>query len=132
MPLDANQPHQNGKNDQSRKKALLFLGIALLLGGILVRKMTDQSLTGLALILMGVGLKTYYIVDAARSGLYRPGPELWLLFVGLALFLGGLYLSRSGTPSFVDPLYLILTGLTLKALFVIRFIQLMRKARQTA
>ena len=108
------------------------MGIALLLGGILVRKMTDQSLTGLALILMGVGLKTYYIVDAARSGLYRPGPELWLLFVGLALFLGGLYLSRSGTPSFVDPLYLILTGLTLKALFVIRFIQLMRKARQTA
>lgn len=124
--------HQNKKAQPASKKGLLFAGIALLVLGILVRKMTDLGLVGLMLILLGVGLKTYYIVDAARSGLYKPGRELWLLFAGLALFLGGLYLRRSGTEVLIDPIYLIVIGLVLKVLFVIRFIQLVRRERMTA
>ena len=87
---------------------------------------------GLLLILLGVGLKTYYIVAAVRSGIYKPGAELWLLFSGLVLFLGGLYLRRSGADAWIDPIYLILIGLTLKVLFVIRFIQIVRRARNAA
>jgi hypothetical protein len=111
-------------------KSILFAGIILLVAGIVIRKATGFSIAGLIVILLGVGCKTYYIIGAIRSGLYRPGPEIWLLFVGLALFLGGLYLR--GSDFFIDPVYLIGLGLTMKILFVIRFIQLVRHSRQAS
>ena len=132
MNLNRKRDQQTNPSRTSAKKSLLFAGIILLVVGILVRKMTDFSLIGLLLILLGVGLKTYYIVEAARSGIYKPGRELWLLFSGLALFLGGLYLKRSGSDAWIDPIYLIVIGLTLKVLFVIRFIQIVRKTRNAA
>ena len=110
------------------KKPVLFSGIGFLIAGILVRKLTDFQVLGLLLILLGVGLKTYYIIRAIRSGLYEPGKELWLLFVGLSLFLGGLYLR--GENSVLNPTYLIVFGLGLKVLFIIRFIQIVRINRQ--
>jgi len=115
-------------NTQAAPKQILFVGIGLLVIGILVRKMTSFSLAGLMLILVGVGFKTFYILAAIRSGVYKPGRELWLLFVGLGLFLGGLYMRR--TDFVINPLYLILTGLTMKVLYVVRFIQLVRQSRQ--
>ena len=102
----------------------LFLGIALLVAGIVMRKLTDYSLVGLAMILSGVALKTYYIIGKARSGEYRPGSELWFLFLGLALFFLGLYLKNR--ESVIEPLYLILTGIALKVVFIIKFIRLTR------
>lgn len=109
-------------------KPILFAGILLLLVGIVVRKVTSFPSLGLIMILLGIGCKTFYIIAAIREGLYRPGPEIWLLFVGLALFLCGLYLR--GTDFFINPVYLIFTGLTMKVLFVLRFIQLIRRVRQ--
>ncbi len=107
----------------------MFSGIGFLIAGILVRKLSDFQMLGLLLILLGVGLKTYYIIRAIRSGLYEPGKELWLLFVGLSLFLGGLYL-RGENYSVLNPTYLIFCGLGLKVLFIIRFIQIVRIKRQ--
>lgn len=124
--------HQTKSSPSPAKKTWLFAGIVLLVAGILVRRMTDFPMIGLLMIFLGVGLKTYYIVAAARSGIYKPGAELWLLFSGLVLFLGGLYLRRSGAEVGIDPIYLILIGLTLKALFVIRFIQIVRRVRNAA
>ncbi len=109
-------------------KNVLFAGILLLLVGIVVRKATSFASVGLIMILLGVACKTYYIVGAIRAGVYRPGAEIWLLFVGLALFLGGLYLRSTGFV--IDPLYLIVTGLALKILFVVRFVQLIRQSRR--
>ena len=116
---------------KSPKKAILFTGIGLLVLGIVLRAATDSRLAGLFLILTGVSLKTYYIIAAVRSGLYKPGKELWLLFIGLACFLSGLYLRGTDLP--VDPIYLIVLGLGLKILFIIRFIQMVRieRARHT-
>lgn len=114
-------------NMKPAKKQVLFAGIGLLVIGIVVRKFTAYSLTGLIMILVGVGFKTFYIISMIRSGVYKPGRELWLLFVGLALFLGGLYLRRKGF--IVDPIYLILTGLALKVAFILRFIQLVRQGK---
>ena len=111
----------------SPKKSVLFTGIGVLVFGIVLRAATDSRLAGLLLILLGVSLKTYYIVAAIRSGLYKPGNELWLLFIGLACFLSGLYLR--GTNYVVNPIYLIVFGLSLKILFIIRFIQLVRMER---
>ena len=110
------------------KKTVLFAGIGLLIAGILLRKLSDFPALGLSLILLGVGFKTYYILRAARSGLYAPGKELWLLFVGLTLFLGGLYLR--GMDMNFNSTYLIVLGLVLKVLFIIRFIQIVRTHRE--
>ena len=110
------------------KKAVLFSGIGFLILGILLRKTTDYPALGLMLILGGVALKTYYIIQAIRSGLYPPGLELWFLFVGLALFLTGLYLR--GQEFIVNPNYLIVFGISLKVLFIVRFIQIVRVSRR--
>jgi len=112
------------------KKPVLFAGISFLILGILLRKISDYPTIGLFLILLGVGLKTYYIIQAIRSGLYRPGKELWLLFIGLALFLGGLYLR--GEAFIFNPTYMIILGLGLKILFILRFIQIVRLNREKA
>ncbi len=110
------------------KKAVLFSGIGFLILGIVLRKVTDYPSIGLILILTGVGLKTYYIIQAIRIGLYTPGAEIWFLFAGLALFLMGLYLR--GKEFFIDPNYLIVLGISLKILFIVRFIQIVRNNRQ--
>lgn len=110
------------------KKLILFSGIAMLIIGILLRKLSEYPSTGLLMILIGVGLKTYYIIKAIRSGLYQPGKEIWFLFIGLTLFLGGLYLR--GKEFVLDSTYLIVLGLGLKVLFIIRFIQIVRLNRQ--
>ena len=113
---------------ESPKKPILFFGIGLLIAGILLRRLSDYQNLGLLVILFGVGLKTYYIIRAIRSGLYTPGKEIWLLFAGLTFFLGGLYLR--GESIVVKPTYLIVFGLSLKVLFIIRFIQKVRINRQ--
>jgi hypothetical protein len=111
------------------KKTVLFAGIGLLVAGILVRKLSGYPHPGLILILLGVGLKTYYIIQAIRSEIYQPGREMWFLFVGLTLFLGGLYLR--GKDFFLNPTYLIILGLGLKIFFIVRFIQIVRVNRKT-
>ena len=108
----------------------LFLGILLLLAGILMRKLPGYAMVGLAMILIGVGLKTYYIISKARSGDYKPGAELWYLFLGLVLFFSGLYLKNR--DSAIEPLYLILTGIALKVIFIVKFIRLTRSKPQAA
>ena len=84
-----------------------------------------MPLIGMAMILTGVGLKSYYIVGKARSGEYKPGSELWFLFLGLTLFFAGLYLKNR--ESAIEPLYLIVVGLGLKVVFIVKFIRLTRR-----
>ena len=108
-----------------RSKWTLFLGIILLIAGIVIRQTTGLATEGLGLIIIGVMLKTYYIISKARSGEYRPGKELLFLFVGLGLFLGGLYLRSSAEFSYAPAM--IITGITLKIIFIIFFIIKTRK-----
>ena len=108
-------------------KAILFSGIASLVGGILLRRLTSFEGMGLFLILFGVMLKTMYIVTMARNGRYQPGLELIFLFTGLFIFLAGLYM-RSLPDPFVNPVIPIVFGLLLKVVFIVRFIQVTRSA----
>jgi hypothetical protein len=112
-----------------RSKWTLLAGIILLATGIILRRTTDLALEGLLLILTGVVLKTAYIINKARSGEYLPGYELIFLFLGLILFMSGLYL-RSHEPPF-NPVLLIITGITLKIVFIIMFILKTRARRKT-
>ncbi len=103
------------------RKSLLFIGIFLLVIGILIRNLSDLDILGLILILTGVACKTIYIIAKAKSGEYKPGKELIWLFLGLALFLTGLVL-RSNFPGMISSV-LIISGLSLKLLFILIFIR---------
>lgn len=103
-----------------KQKWTLFVGIVLLIAGIIIRKSMELNVEGLVMILTGVLFKTYYIISKVRSGEYKPGYELIFLFVGLTMFLTGLYL-KSHNPPF-NPLYLIAPGIILKVIFIILFI----------
>ena len=106
-------------------KPILFVGILVLIAGILTRRLLDMQVLGLVLILSGVALKTYYIIAKARTGEYKPGSELWFLFVGLALFLTGIYARAQGLSD-LKPVLWMVTGISLKVIFIVRFIQLTR------
>ena len=114
-----------------KSKSLLFVGICLLIFGILLRKMTSFINLGLILILTGVLCKTVYIFAKAQSGEYKPGKELIILGVGLFLFLFGIYLRSIGIEV-PNPTYLIVSGICLKIIFIIRFIQIVRNNNKTS
>ena len=112
------------------KKSLLFIGIFLLLVGIFIRRLTDFNSVGLILILVGVACKTIYIIGKVKSGEYTPGRELYLLISGLILFLGGIYMRKNNLEvGSIPTIAFIITGLTLKILFIIGFIRNLKAAR---
>ena len=114
-------------------KKLLFFGIFVLILGILLRKLSSLETTGLVMIILGVSCKTMYIVAKVRSGEYRPGTELLFLGVGLLLFLSGLFLRKyDPSQSHSYPVYMIATGLFLKVIFIVKFIQLTKKKLPTS
>ena len=106
-------------------KTLLFIGIILLVVGILLKKIFLMDVLGLILIITGVTFKAIYILAKVKSGEYKPGKELVFLVVGLLFFFTGLYLQKGG-ESFINPIYLIVLGLTLKVIFIIRFIKIVK------
>lgn len=112
-----------------KSKFVLFTGIFLLVLGIVFRKISSLEVFGLFLIMSGVLCKTVYIIAMAKSGEYKPGRELIFLFTGLLIFLSGLYL-RSHPQNFINPLYLIITGIILKTIFIFRFIYLVRLSKK--
>mgnify|MGYP000906703208 CR=1 FL=1 len=77
----------------------------------------------------GVTCKLIYIVLKAISGEYKPGTELFILAVGLLLFFTGLYL-RGVEQNLINPIYLIVLGITLKVIFIIKFIQIIRSSKK--
>ena len=100
-----------------KSKWILFIGIALLTLGILLKKFSDLSIESLLLIAVGVLFKIYYIIQKARHNEYKPGYELLFLIVGLLLFAAGTYLKTHESP--VSPSFLIIPGILFKITFII-------------
>ena len=101
-------------------KWILFSGILLLTMGVILRIFTEQRSVAILLIITGVLFKTYYIVSKARSGEYQAGYELVFLFLGLTLFFSGIYF-RIHKPAYPF-LFLMVSGLILKTVYIILFI----------
>ncbi len=109
-------------------KWALFLGILLLTTGVILRMFTELGFVAILLIILGVLFKSYYIISKARSGEYQPGYELLFLFIGLILFFLGLYF-RMHKPAYPF-VFLMVSGLLLKMVYVILFIVKVRTQKK--
>ncbi len=111
-----------------KSKWTLFIGIILLVTGIILRVITDLGYEPIIFIIVGVSFKAYYVIGKGRDGDYQPGYELVFLFVGLLMFLSGIYLRRLELS--FNPSFLIVCGLIFKVVFVILFIINIRSHRK--
>ena len=96
--------------------------------GIVLKK-NQMDTIGLASIITGVSFKSIYIIAKVRSGEYNPGKELVFLITGLFLFIIGLYFRDIEQP-IIKPIYLIVLGITLKIIFIIRFILIVKSGKK--
>ncbi len=115
-----------------KSKLLLFIGVILLIAGIVLKKSTELVFLAIALIVIGVSLKAWYIIGKAKSGAYKPGYELGFVALGLALLFTGIYF-RGDLPVFHTS-FLMGVGIALKIVFVILFVikvKSLEKSRET-
>lgn len=110
-------------------KFLLFIGIILIIIGVLFRTIIQIDSLGLILIIIGIICKLIYIISKAKNGEYKPGKELVVLAIGLLLFYTGLYYEDNG-QKLIKPAYLIALGITFKIVFIFRFIQIIRTGKK--
>ncbi len=112
-----------------KSKYLLFIGIISLSIGIFLRAINLLEYLGLGLIIVGVICKLIYIIAKIKSGEYKPGKELLSLGLGLLLFFAGLYYIDPENM-ILKPIYFIVLGITLKLIFIIRFIQIIHSGKK--
>lgn len=111
-------------------KGILYIGILLLLLGLLLRYLTPYDSAGLGLIIVGIILKFFYILRAVIIGQYRPQSEIYLLISGLLLLFLGLWYKQNINE--VDGYGMITIAILLKLSFVIFFIRKTRVNRTEA
>jgi membrane-bound ClpP family serine protease len=104
-----------------KQKWSLFAGILFLILGIVLRKSLDFNTIGLILIIGGVLLKTYYIINKIVLGEYKPGFEILFLVFGLTIFLSRYYLHAqiAAVPAGV----FMGIGIGLKIVFIVLFVR---------
>lgn len=106
-----------------REKWLLYAGLLLLTLGVFLKLIFDDSYWPLAVIILGVAIKVYFICSKISRKNYRPGSELLLLLTGLILFFSGIYFSSGETETMIHPTTLKVSGITFKIAFVMLFIK---------
>lgn len=104
-----------------KERLLLYAGILLLAGGVVLKSIAGVSLLATSFIGVGVLLKVIYVFLKIKSGEYKPGSEITLLLGGLILLFSGVYLRAEAFDTF-NPAYLIFTGIAMKVTFIILFI----------
>ncbi len=104
---------------------MIFVGLVLLLGGLLLKPLTESAIP-LIMIMTGGTLKLIYVMISFLNKTYRPGKELLLLLMGLTVFFTGVYLKRQG---FEGWLVIEASGILMKVTFVLLFIKKLRAVR---
>lgn len=105
----------------------LYLGIVLLTLGIVLRSSGKFDPYALIILLTGVAFKAGYIVGKIKTGEYKPGTEVYLLLIGLILFLTGVYFKSH--PRELHHAFLMAPGIAFKVSFILIFIVKLRKAK---
>ena len=112
-----------------KSKQLLYVGIILLLAGLVLRYLTGYVDLGIGLVIVGVILKLSYIALSIFRGAYKPGAEFFLLLSGLVFLFLGLWhkLNVSEGVGYA----MIVAAISFKLIFVILFIRETRPAKST-
>lgn len=102
-------------------KWLLYIGIVLVVSGIVLKKMLLLGSLPILLLILGGSMKLLFLILSWRNGSFRPGYEMLLLVFGLGLFFTGLYVKH---PVVVDyKSFFLPSGVFLKLLFIILIIR---------
>lgn len=109
-----------------KSKYFLYIGILLLLVGILLRYFSPYVEVGLGLVLIGVILKLSYLSLAMLRRKYKPRAEILLLVLGLGFLFLGLW--HKLNVSELVGYGMIVIAVVLKLIFISLFI---RKTRQS-
>jgi len=104
------------------KKWPLYTGLTLLALGITLKVSTTINLYPLLIIMIGVSFKFFYIALKMIRKEYKPGFEMVALICGLIIFFSGKILSNSELINQFTAVLFKITGIMLKATFVIIFI----------
>ncbi len=100
---------------------LIFVGLFLLIAGIVMKYVTDLNVLPVILMAAGGLFKLAYILLKIVRREYKPGFEVLLLLSGLLLFFTGKNLQRD--PDIAYAMFMMITGIGLKILFVLLFIR---------
>jgi hypothetical protein len=112
-----------------KSKYILYIGILLLVAGILLRYFSPYVEVGLGLVLIGVILKLSYVSLAMLRGKYKPKAEILLLLFGLGFLFLGLW-HKLNVSEFVG-YGMIVSAVVLKLIFVILFIRKIRQGKSS-
>lgn len=104
-----------------KSKWSLFVGLAILTTGIILKFVMENPVVPWLIIITGVVFKIYFILNKIIKTGYQPGYELLLLMLGLTLFFFGMYLKSS--VFFIEPVYFKIVGILFKVSFIIFFIR---------
>lgn len=107
-----------------KRKYLIFVGIVLLIGGILMKMLGTSGPLPLLLIILGASCKLTYLAYSITEKSYHPGWEMTLLYGGLGVFFFGIYLRKHG----FDLGWIVeLLGILMKMSFIFFFIRKKRR-----
>ncbi len=112
------------------KKIPLYIGIVLLVFGVLLRIFTSLRPWPVYIIILGALSKLYFIFGTIKRGEYKPGFEVGLLYLGVAMFLTGIYFRSH--PGAIRPVYLMAPGIALKLTFILVFIRKLTRSKVRA
>ena len=107
------------------RKTRLFLGVVFLVSGVLLRIFSNIKIWPIVIIVIGASFKISYVISKIRSGEYKPGYEVFLLYTGLIMFFTGVFFRSHGRP--FNPAILMAPGIALKLSFIGIFIKKSRK-----
>ncbi len=103
-----------------KNKWLIYVGVVLLICGIVLKSATNLKFLSLFFLFSGVSLKLSYITIKAVKKEYKIGWEIFLLILGLIIFGISLYLKHN--PCCLNYLVPMIIGISLKVGFIVTFI----------
>ncbi len=100
-----------------RKKTLLYIGILLLVTGIILKFIVASNFISFPFIISGIILKLIYLIRSIVTKEVKLGGEIFLLIIGISFVLIGGHLKTTSNYFMLHPV-LITVGVVCKIIFV--------------
>ncbi len=104
-------------------KPLVVIGGILIVIGIVLKAFKVDGIIPILCFAFGGGLKSMYLYLGVKSGRFVIGRELVLLIVGVLLVIGAVVVRKLPEILMFSSVWLLVTGLLLKALFIVLFVK---------